>query len=374
MSSEQTASAHSKLRPTNFLLSIVIPCFNEEEVITTTYDRVVDVLGSKDFYLQIVFVDDGSKDRTGDILTRIAAVDSRVKLVTLSRNFGHQAAVSAGLTHSDGDATTIIDADLQDPPEVILGMIDRWREGFDVVYGIRTKRKEAPWKRFLYTFFYRILRKVASIDTPLDAGDFSLIDRRVLNEINHLPEKNRFFRGLRAWIGFAQVGVEYERAPRAAGVTKYPFFKLLKLAADGIFNLSTVPLTIVLYSGMAISLLSFLALCFFFIWRITNVEIFGARIGDAQGFASIIITILFIGGVQLICTGILGEYIGRIYQEVKARPYFIARDEPATTSIASDRGDGSAARPASGFEAAEAANSRHPKRRSVTIGELARDA
>src|SRR6266851_2727227 len=159
MASDRTASIHQKIRPTKFLLSIVIPCFNEEEVIEHTYNRVIDVLGSKDFGLQIIFVDDGSKDRTSDILSRIVAADSRVKLVTLSRNFGHQSAVSAGLTHSDGDATTIIDADLQDPPEVILGMIDRWMKGFDVVYGIRTKRKEVGWKKVLYMFFYRILRK-----------------------------------------------------------------------------------------------------------------------------------------------------------------------------------------------------------------------
>src|SRR5438128_1758206 len=332
MASDQTASAHRKTRPANFLLSIVIPCYNEEEVITYTYRRVVDVLGSKDLSLQIIFVDDGSKDRTSEILTRIVAEDSRVKLVTLSRNFGHQPAVSAGLMHSDGDATIIIDADLQDPPEVILRMIDRWMEGFDVVYGIRRQRKEARWKTVLYKDFYRILRRVAEIDSPLDAGDFSLIDKRVLDEINHLPEKNRFFRGLRAWVGFTQIGVEYERAPRAAGVTKYPFLRLLKLAADGIFNFSTVPLTIVLCSGIIMSLLSFITIILVIIFRIADVEILGAKFSDVQGFASVIIVILCIGGVQLICTGVLGEYIGRIYQEVKARPYFIARNEPVAPS------------------------------------------
>jgi len=261
--------------------------------------------------------------------------------------------------HSDGDATIVIDADLQDPPEVILRMIDRWMEGFDVVYGIRRQRKEARWKKVLYKVFYRILRRVAEIDAPLDAGDFSLIDKRVLDEINHLPEKNRFFRGLRAWVGFTQIGVEYERASRAAGVTKYPFLRLLKLAADGIFNFSTVPLTIVLCAGIIMSLLSFLTIIFVIILRITDVEIFGAKFSDVQGFATVIITILFIGGVQLICTGVLGEYIGRIYQEVKARPYFIARNDPAAPSTGSGFGDGSAARPRHGFAAADAANSRH---------------
>jgi dolichol-phosphate mannosyltransferase len=363
MAGDQTASAGRQDRPTGFLLSVVIPCFNEEEVITYTYQRVVDVLGSQNFVLQIVFVDDGSKDRTGAILGRIVADDSRAKLVTLSRNFGHQSAVSAGLKHSDGDATIVIDADLQDPPEVILRMIDRWQEGFDVVYGIRRQRKESRWKRTLYSAFYRILRKVAEIDAPLDAGDFSLIDKRVLDQINRLPEKNRFFRGLRAWVGFAQVGVEYERAPRAAGVTKYPFFKLLKLAADGIFNFSTLPLTIVLCAGIFMSLLSFATIIAVIILRITDVEVFGAKFSDVQGFASVIITILLIGGVQLICTGVLGEYIGRIYQEVKARPYFIARDDPRTPS-ASGADEGSEARRPPALEAADAAVSRDDERRA----------
>jgi dolichol-phosphate mannosyltransferase len=359
MASDQTVSVLHKIRPPKFLLSIVIPCFNEEEVINYTYKRVVDVLGAKDFRLQIIFVDDGSKDRTSDILATIVAADSRAELVTLSRNFGHQAAVSAGLTHSDGDAITIIDADLQDPPEVILGMIDKWMEGYDVVYGIRIKRKEAIWKTFLYKWFYRILRKIAEIDAPLDAGDFSLIDRRILDEINNLPEKNRFFRGLRAWVGFAQVGIEYERAPRAAGVTKYPFLRLLKLAADGIFNFSTVPLTIVLCAGMIMSLLSFTVIVLVIIFRIMNIEIFGAKFGDVQGFASVIIAILLIGGVQLICTGILGEYIGRIYQEVKARPYYIAQNDRVATSTMSGPAGGSGGRTTHQFEAGEAAPSRH---------------
>src|SRR4029077_11014093 len=215
----------------------------------------------------------------------------------LSRNFGHQPAVSAGLMHSDGDATIIIDADLQDPPEVILQMIDRWLQGFDVVYGIRRRRKESRWKRASYSIFYRILQKVAEIDAPLDAGDFSLIDKRVLDQINRLPEKNRFFRGLRAWVGFTQIGVEYERAPRAAGVTKYPFFRLLKLAADGIFNFSAVPLTVVLCAGIFMSLLSFVTIIAVIILRVTDIEILGAKFGDVQGFASVIIVILLIGGV-----------------------------------------------------------------------------
>jgi len=359
MAGDQATDFPQQIRPAKFLLAVVIPCFNEEEVIADTYYRIVGVLGSQNFDLQIIFVDDGSKDRTGDILARIVAADRRVKLVTLSRNFGHQSAVSAGLMHSEGDATVVIDADLQDPPDVVLRMIDRWRDGFDVVYGIRRKRKEARWKKILYMAFYRILRKVAEIDSPLDAGDFSLIDRRVLDEINKLPEKNRFFRGLRAWVGFAQVGVEYERAPRAAGVTKYPLIRLLKLAADGIFSFSTVPLTVVLWSGVTLAFLSFITIVLVIILRITNIEIFGAKFGDVQGFASVIVTILFIGGVQLICTGILGEYIGRIYQEVKARPYFIARNDPAASATLSRTGEGPEPQPSRRREAAEPAISAH---------------
>jgi glycosyltransferase involved in cell wall biosynthesis len=236
--------------------------------------------------------------------------------------------VSAGLAHSDGDATVIIDADLQDPPEVIPRMLGLWADGYDVVYGIRAKRAEAYWKKIGYSLFYRLFRRLASIDTPLDAGDFSLIDKSVLLEINSLPEKNRFFRGLRAWVGFRQTGIEYERSPRMAGVSKYSFLKLLKLASDGIFNFSTAPLTLVFYMGIVISAISFLMLIFVLFLRISDVPIFGVRVSDVQGFASLIIALLFVGGVQLIGIGILGEYIGRIYQEVKGRPTFVSRVGP----------------------------------------------
>ncbi len=316
------------IRRADFLLTVVIPCYNEEEVIRSTYDRISSVLGGKIFGLQIIFVDDGSVDRTGEILAQIAAEDERVHVLSFSRNFGHQAAVSAGLAHSGGEATVIIDADLQDPPEVVLEMLERWADGYDVVYGVRTKRKEAYWKKIGYSLFYRLFKKLASIDSPLDAGDFSLIDRSVLLEINSLPEKNRFFRGLRAWVGFKQTGVQYERDARLAGVTKYSFLKLVKLANDGIFNFSTAPLTLVFHAGLFVSMLSFLLLTFILFLRITEIPILGVRASDVQGFASIIIVLLFIGGVQLIGIGILGEYIGRIYQEVKARPTFISRRDP----------------------------------------------
>jgi polyisoprenyl-phosphate glycosyltransferase len=313
-------------RRERFLLSIVVPCFNEEDVIRLTHRRLIDALGNRGFRLQIVFVDDGSSDGTPDIAVEIAKSDPRVKTVLLSRNFGHQAAVSAGLADAEGDAVIIMDADLQDPPEAVIQMIDKWMQGADIVYGIRTKRKESLLKRTAYSLFYRAFQRLADIDVPLDAGDFSLMDRKVLDIINALPERNRFFRGLRAWSGFCQVGITYERQPRAAGSTKYTLTKLLGLAKDGIFNFSTVPLTGVFYLGTMMSVLSFMALLSVLILRLFNIPIFGVRAADVQGFSSTILTILLIGGIQLVSIGVLGEYIGRIYHEIKGRPTYVVRD------------------------------------------------
>lgn len=313
-------------RPSKFLLSVVVPCFNEEDVILLTYRQLVDVLGNRDFGLQIVFVDDGSEDRTPDMAVDLSKGDPRVKTVLLSRNFGHQAAVSAGLANADGDAVVVIDADLQDPPEIVIQMIRKWRDGADVVYGIRTKRKEPLLKRTGYKLFYKIFQRLASIDAPADAGDFSLIDRKVLEVINQLPEKNRFFRGLRAWSGFRQTGIAYERQPRAAGFTKYPLRKLIRLASDGIFNFSTAPLTGVFLIGITMSTVSFMALLFVLLLRIFDFPIFGMRATDVQGFSSTILTILLIGGIQLVSIGVLGEYIARIYYETKGRPSYVIRE------------------------------------------------
>jgi polyisoprenyl-phosphate glycosyltransferase len=313
-------------RPDRFLVSIVVPCFNEQDVISLTYQRLVDVLGNLGFGLQIVFVDDGSTDATPWLTAEFSQRDARVKTVLLSRNFGHQAAVSAGLANADGDAIVVIDADLQDPPEVVTEMIEKWLRGSDVVYGVRTKRKESFLKRGAYNLFYKVFQRLASIDAPLDAGDFSLIDRKVLDVINQLPERNRFFRGLRAWSGFRQTGVVYERQQRAAGSTKYPLRKLIKLASDGIFNFSTVPLTAVFLVGILMSTLSFIVLALVLVFRILDISIFGMRASDVQGFSSTILTILLIGGIQLVSTGVLGEYIGRIYTETKGRPSYVIRE------------------------------------------------
>jgi len=317
------------IRPEYFLLSVVVPCYNEEAVIRFTYNSICEALESASFHLQMIFVNDGSEDRTEEILEEISAADLRVKVVTLTRNFGHQPAVSAGLANADGDAVAVIDADLQDPPEVILRMIEKWREGYDVAYGIRTKRNEATWKRLCYATFYRLFKRISYIEAPLDAGDFSLIDRRVLTQVNTLPEKNRFFRGLRAWVGFKQIGIYYERQPRAAGTTKYPFFRLVRLATDGVFNFSTVPLTIVFILGLVMSTISLTASCAVVALRVFDISIFGQYMRDGQGLTSLILTVLLIGGIQLICMGILGEYIGRIYQEVKSRPAYVVRQSPS---------------------------------------------
>lgn len=314
-------------RPSRFLLSVVVPCFNEQDVVLLTYRKLADVLGNRGFGLQIVFVDDGSHDGTSDIVSGLAKDDPRVKTVLFSRNFGHQAAVSAGLANADGDAVVVIDADLQDPPEIVVQMIQKWLDGADVVYGIRTERKEHLLKRIGYKLFYKIFQLLACIDAPADAGDFSLVDRKVLDVINQLPERNRFFRGLRAWSGFRQAGVTYERAARAAGSTKYPLRKLIRLASDGIFSFSTAPLTVVFLVGITMSTVSFIVLLFVLVLRTFEIPVFGMRASDVQGFSSTILTILLIGGIQLVSTGILGEYIGRIYHETKGRPSYVIRDK-----------------------------------------------
>jgi dolichol-phosphate mannosyltransferase len=335
----------------SFLLSLVVPCYNEEQVIALTYERIVRTLTNREFDLQIVLVNDGSRDGTAAILAELRKNDPRVKVVAFPRNFGHQAAVAAGLHYADGHAVAVIDADLQDPPEVVLEFIDRWRLGYDVIYGVRTKRKESVLKRLGYNLFYRMFRALAHIDAPLDAGDFCLLDRKVLDTINALPEKNRFFRGLRAWVGARQIGVAYERHARAAGDSKYPLAKLLKLAVDGIFNFSTAPLTMVFCLGMTVATAAFLSLVLLLLMRIFDIPIFGMRVGDVPGFASTVLSVLLIGDVQLVSIGILGEYIGRIYQEIKGRPTYLVWEDHVQTSEA--KADGAVGRQSDGQTSAE---------------------
>lgn len=308
------------------LLSLVAPCYNEESVISRTHAEVTATLGGlPGVELELVYVDDGSTDATADILADIAARDPRVAVVTLSRNFGHQAAVTAGLEHARGDAVAVIDADLQDPPQVVAEMLKRWREGFDVVYAVRTKRKETAWKRFAYSGFYRLLTRLASVDIPQDSGDFSLMDRAVVDRLNSLPERNRFVRGLRAWVGFRQTSLAYERRARAAGKSHYTLRSLVRLAFDGLFNFSTAPLSAVFALGLAISGLSAAAILFFFFFKFSRVSFMGHTAEGLPGYTSLILSLFFFGGVQLICLGVIGEYIGRIYQEVKFRPLYLTR-------------------------------------------------
>jgi dolichol-phosphate mannosyltransferase len=309
------------------LISVVVPCFNEEAVIGLTHRHLVEALGRQSsFDLEIVYVNDGSRDRTEALLFELAERDARVKVVSFTRNFGHQPAVSAGLEYASGDAVAVIDADLQDPPEVILRLVEKWREGYDVVNAVREKRKEGVAKRFAYSLFYQLYRRLAAIDVPLDSGDFALMDRRVVDVMNALPEKNRFVRGLRSWSGFRQTGVAYERAARAAGETKYSFAKLLRLAFDGIVNFSTAPLSLIFGLGIVTALVAMCAAAGYLVARIFAIPIFGYTPGEAPGFTTLILTILFFSGVQLISIGILGEYLGRIYQETKMRPTFVVKE------------------------------------------------
>jgi dolichol-phosphate mannosyltransferase len=309
------------------LLSVVVPCFNEESVIALTHRRLLESLGGNaSFDLEIVYVNDGSRDRTEEMLFDLADRDARVRVVSFTRNFGHQPAVSAGLRHATGDAVAVIDADLQDPPEVILRLMEKWREGYDVVNAVRESRTEGVAKRFAYALFYRTYRWLASIDVPLDSGDFALMDRRVVEVMNALPEKNRFVRGLRSWSGFRQTGVAYERASRAAGETKYSFGKLVRLAFDGIVNFSTAPLSLIFGLGVATAVLALVAAAAYLVWRLVDIPILGYTPGQAPGFTTLILVILFFSGVQLISIGILGEYLGRIYQETKMRPTYVVKE------------------------------------------------
>lgn len=299
------------------LLSIVVPLYNEFDVISEFYRRIKDVVDSLDnFEVELIFVDDGSTDNCHEIILSFAETDSHIKLIRFSRNFGHQVAITAGIDMSKGDAVVVIDSDLQDPPELIKEFILKWEQGFDVVYGMREERKgESKFKIFSASLFYRLLKCLVKIDIPVDSGDFRLMSRRVVNQLKNLKERDRFIRGLISWIGFKQIGVSYSRDKRYAGYTKYPLGKMLKLALDGITSFSTVPLRFVTLLGFIASLLSFIYGCSVFIQKAFGVTV--------QGWATIMVGMIFLGGVQLICLGIIGEYIGRIYNESKERPMYV---------------------------------------------------
>jgi glycosyltransferase involved in cell wall biosynthesis len=316
----------------NKLVSIVIPCFNEEAVLPILRERLTILTKSWTHHYEIICVNDGSRDKTWEMLVEIAAEDARWKAICLSRNFGHQAAVSAGMFHSKGDCVCIIDADLQDPPETINRFIETWEAGADVVFGVRKSRRDKRVKMFFAWCFYRIIARLVSIPIPPDSGDFCLLDRKVVEVINALPERNRYLRGLRVWCGFKHVAVEFERDARAAGAPQYTFRKSLRLALDGIFSFSAIPLALASHVGLWVSALALFGILFTTAQRVFKEWFELVGLAPGPGFATIVISILFLGGVQLICLGILGEYLGRIYDEVKGRPIWIVS---ATANIKS---------------------------------------
>lgn len=306
------------------MISIVIPIFNEEENLQNLYNRLTTAAPSWGEDYEIVLVDDGSRDSSLTMMRVMAEKDARVRVVKLSRNFGHQPAISAGIQTAKGDAIVIMDGDLQDPPEELHRFLAKWREGYEVVYAVRTKRKEGFFKKIAYATFYRILAWISDIEIPLDSGDFCVMDRKVVNVLVHeMPEQLRFVRGMRAFAGFKQIGVTYERAERAAGEVKYTFKKLVQLALDGLFGFSNFPLRLATYMGFLIAIPSFFIGIFFVLHRLIGFKVFGHAPEETPGTASLAVGMYFLGGVTLIILGILGEYIGRIYIEVKKRPFFV---------------------------------------------------
>jgi len=303
--------------------SIIAPIYNESQTLNELYKRVKEVMDSTGEGWELLLVDDGSVDGSTDIIRQLAADDPRVRPVIFARNFGHQLAVTAGLDYSRGEAVVIIDADLQDPPEVILDLIAKWREGFEVVYAIRAEREGENWfKLWTASIFYRLIYRITDVKIPLDTGDFRLLDRKVVNVISQMRERHRFLRGMSVWVGFKQTGVNYRRAARYAGETKYPFRKMFKFAWDAVTSFSYLPLQVATYLGFFSAGLSILAIPFVAAMRIT-----GSQEAFA-GQATTLIAVLFLGGVQLISLGILGEYVGRLYDEAKGRPLYIVREAP----------------------------------------------
>lgn len=303
------------------LLSIVIPCFNEEEVIAETMRRLNTFCAElSNLNVELIFVDDGSRDRTRELLKEYAAEDSKLRIIGFARNFGHQIAATAGIDAANGDAVVLIDADLQDPPEVIHQMITKWQEGYDVVYATRTERHgESAFKLATARSFYRLLNQLSDVLIPLDTGDFRLMSKNVVDTLRAMPERDRFIRGMVSWVGFKQIALPYKRAERFAGESKYPLSKMLRFAIDGILSFSTKPLQMSVGMGFICALLSILGIFYALYLRLfTNVWV--------EGWTALMIAVLFIGGIQLISVGILGEYVGRIYNEIKRRPLYVVQE------------------------------------------------
>ncbi len=303
-------------------ISIIAPIYNEAGNLPELYRRVKEVMQQAEDTWELILVDDGSLDSSTQIIADLALQDERIRPVIFARNFGHQIAVTAGLDYSRGQAVVIIDADLQDPPEVILDLIAKWREGYEVVYAVRAEREGETWfKLFTASLFYRLIRSMTEVDIPMDTGDFRLLDRKVVDVLNRMRERHRFLRGMSVWVGFRQIGVPYKRAARFAGETKYPLKKMIRFASDAITGFSYLPLQLATYLGFISAGLAILAIPVVIIGRLAGSEAF-------FGQASTLIAVLFLGGVQLISLGILGEYIGRLYDEARDRPLYIVREGP----------------------------------------------
>jgi dolichol-phosphate mannosyltransferase len=299
------------------LLSVVAPMYEEQDIVDTFTERVAAALEGTEY--ELILVDDGSKDRTADAMARAAAADPRVKVVALSRNFGHQPALTAGLDHARGDVIVMLDGDLQDPPEVIPQMLAKWREGVDVVYAVREQRLgETVFKRVTARGFYRTFRRLTGLDLAVESGDFRLMDRKALDALLGMPERSRFLRGMTVWIGFTQTAVPFVRQERHAGTTKYPLRKMLRFSFDAITSFSSAPLQWATFLGFTFSVLAFLGIPLTVVARYTNIY--------EPGIPSTILVVLLLGGIQLITVGIIGEYVGRIYEEVKHRPLYVVRE------------------------------------------------
>ncbi|MDR0957683.1 MAG: glycosyltransferase family 2 protein [Clostridiales bacterium] len=302
------------------MISVVVPVFNEEDVIHESYKRLTEVMGSQPDDYELLFVNDGSRDKTEEIIKEICKDDKHVKLLSFSRNFGQQSAVTAGIDYAKGDAVVLIDADLQDPPSVIPDMVREWKAGYDVVYGKRAKRKgETAFKKITSKLYYRFLASLTNVDIPIDTGDFRLMDRKVCEALKSMTERNRYMRGLVSWVGFKQKGVEFLREERFAGETKYPFKKMVKLAVDGITAFSYKPLKLATGLGFFMAACSFIYLLVIIFQRVfTNTTV--------AGWASTIAILLFTQGLVLLMLGIIGEYIGRVFEEIKGRPIYIVKE------------------------------------------------
>lgn len=301
---------------------VVVPFLNEEDNVQPLYERLTVALGGEPETFELLFVDDGSTDRSPRRVAELADRDPRVKLLRLSRNFGHQLAITAGMDHADGDAVVIMDADLQDPPEVVPELLRRWREGHQVVYAVRSERRgDALVKRFLAAAFYKTFRRMASVDVPLDSGDFRLVDRKVVDALREVRELHRFVRGLTCWVGFSQCAIPYARAPRNAGRTKYPLWKSTRLAWDAITSFSSLPLRWMTAIGLFVSIAGLIQAARVVIDRLLYPE------SMERGWATVVALMLFLGGVQLLSLGLIGQYVGRIFEETKKRPLYLVKEK-----------------------------------------------